>query len=86
MITGGEEVLELKGEGIEALAKWILTDITKNAELWCWNVTVRGGQNCHKMESVILGSRDNYNHQGGRWYKLMAWASKLAASGEEEGK
>jgi len=32
MIPGGEEVLELKGEGIEALTVWVLTDITKNVD------------------------------------------------------
>lgn len=56
VITGGEEVLELKGEGIEALTVKYWLPSLRMVTGWCWNVTVRGGQNHHKIESVKLAA------------------------------
>lgn len=84
MLIGRKEVQELKG-GVEGSTLWILTDITKNGDrvTVLQRVTVRRGQNLHEMESVSQGSRYNYDQEGGRWYNLMAWGSKLGFPREE---
>lgn len=84
MLIGREEVQELKG-GVEGSTVWILIDIPKNGDrvTVLQRVTVRGGQNLHEMESVIQRSTYNYDQEGGRWYNLMAWASKLGFPKEE---